>query len=150
MRESTVAPPDRGEQFEHIGNKAQEFIDAGQPVISVDTKKKELVGNYKNNGQTWLPKGQPIEVNTRDFPDKQLGKAVPYGIYDIAHDQGYVNVGMNHDTAEFSVASIKRWWQQLGKERYSQSKRTHDNRRFRRFKRLSSKTLEKRASNIRG
>ena len=123
MRESTVAPPDRDEQFEHIGNKAQEFIDAGQPVISVDTKKKELVGNYKNNGQTWLPKGQPIEVNTHDFPDKQLGKAVPYGIYDIAHDQGYVNVGMNHDTAEFSVASIKRWWQQLGKERYSQSKR---------------------------
>ena len=116
-------PLDRDEQFGHISDKAQEFIDAGNPVISVDTKKKELVGNYKNNGQTWLPKGEPIEVNVHDFPDKQLGKAVPYGIYDIAHDQGYVNVGMNHDTAEFSVASIKRWWQQLGKERYSQSKR---------------------------
>ena len=70
-------------------------------MISVDTKKKELVGNYKNNGRTWLPKGKPIEVNLHDFPDKQLGKAVPYGIYDIAHDHGYVNVGINHDTAEF-------------------------------------------------
>ena len=121
MREGSP-PLDRDEQFGHISNKAQEFLDAGNPVISVDTKKKELVGNYKNNGRTWLPKGKPIEVNLHDFPDKQLGNAVPYGIYDITHDHGYVNVGMNHDTAEFSVASINRWWQPLGKERYRQSK----------------------------
>ena len=121
MREGS-SPLDRDEQFGHISNKAQEFLDAGNPVISVDTKKKELVGNYKNNGCTWLPKGKPIEVNLHDFPDKQLGNAVPYGIYDITHDHGYVNVGMNHDTAEFSVASINRWWQPLGKERYRQSK----------------------------
>lgn len=115
--------PDRDEQFQHINEKAKEYLDEGDPVISVDTKKKEVVGNYKNNGQTWLPKGKPIEVNVHDFPDPALGKAAPYGIYDVGNDQGYVNVGINHDTSEFAVASIRRWWEHLGKERYSRSKR---------------------------
>lgn len=115
--------PDRDGQFRHIGAKAKEFLAAGDPVISVDTKKKELVGNYKNNGQLWLKSGKPLEVNMHDFPDKKLGKAAPYGIYDIGNDQGYVNVGITHDTGEFSVASIRRWWKHLGKERYAKSKR---------------------------
>lgn len=115
--------PDRDAQFQHINTRAQEFLEAGDPIISVDTKKKELVGKYKNNGQTWLPKGKPVQVNTHDFPDKKLGKAVPYGIYDLKHNRGYVNIGINHDTAEFSVASIRRWWTHLGKEHYPQSKR---------------------------
>jgi len=115
--------PDRDAQFQHISQTAKKFLDAGNPVISVDTKKKELVGNYKNNGQIWLSKGKPTEVNMHDFPDKKLGKAIPYGVYNIGDNQGYVNVGINHDTGEFAVASIKRWWQHLGKERYAKSKR---------------------------
>jgi len=115
--------PDRDEQFGHINERAKKFLHAGDPVISVDTKKKELVGNFKNNGRQWLPQGEPIEVSVHDFPDKQLGKAVPYGILDIASNRGYVNVGINHDTGEFSVASIKRWWKTLGKKRYPHAKR---------------------------
>lgn len=115
--------PDRNGQFQHISDTAATYLKAENPVISVDTKKKELVGNYKNNGQQWLPKGQPTEVNTHDFPDKTLGKAAPYGIYDIGKDQGYINVGINHDTSEFAVASIKRWWQHLGKKQYPRSKK---------------------------
>ena len=115
--------PDRDEQFRHINERAKEFLQAGDPVISVDTKKKELVGNFKNNGRQWLPKGEPIEVSVHDFPDKKLGKAVPYGILDIASNRGYVNVGINHDTGEFSVASIERWWKTLGKKRYPYAKR---------------------------
>jgi Rhodopirellula transposase DDE domain len=115
--------PDRDAQFQHISQRAGEFLEAGDPVISVDTKKKELVGNYKNNGRLWLPKAKPLEVNMHDFPDKKLGKAAPYGIYDVGDDQGYVNVGIDHDTGEFSVASIRRWWEQLGKKRYAKSTR---------------------------
>lgn len=115
--------PDRNAQFKHISQTAKQFLDTKDPVISVDTKKKELIGNYKNNGQIWLLKGKPTEVNMHDFPDKKLGKAVPYGVYNIGDDQGYVNVGINHDTGEFAVASIKRWWEHLGKERYAKSKR---------------------------
>lgn len=110
--------PDRDEQFQHINDQAKRVLSGGNPVISVDTKKKELVGNFKNNGQTWLPKGQPIEVQGHDFPDKKLGKAAPYGIYDLTRNEGYVNVGITHDTAEFSVASIRRWWEELGQARY--------------------------------
>jgi hypothetical protein len=109
--------PDRDAQFQHISERAAEFLEAGDPVISVDTKKKELVGHYKNNGRLGLPKGNPIEVNRHDLPDKKLGKAAPYGIYDIGDDQGYVNVGIDQDTGEFSVASIRRWWEHLGKKR---------------------------------
>ncbi len=115
--------PDREAQFQHISERAAEFLEAGDPVISVDTKKKELVGNYKTNGRLWLPKGKPIEVNMHDFPDKQLGKAAPYGVYDVGDDQGYVNVGIDPDTGEFSVASISRWWEHLGKKRYAKSTR---------------------------
>lgn len=115
--------PARDAQFAHINTQASEFLEAGDPVVSVDTKKKENIGHYKNNGQIWLPKKTPTLVNMHDFPDKELGKAVPYGIYDIRHNNGYVNVGINHDTGEFSVASIRGWWEHLGKERYPRSKR---------------------------
>ena len=110
--------PDRDRQFEHIDRTARAAIAAGQPVISVDTKKKELVGTYKAVGREYEPSGQPVEVNTHDFPDKNLGKAVPYGIYDIAGNEGFVSVGISADTAQFSVASILAWWQHLGKTRY--------------------------------
>lgn len=114
--------PDRDAQFQYISLCTKAYLAAGEPVISVDTKKKELVGNFKNPGQCWLPKGKPIEVNVHDFPDPQLGKAVPYGIYEVGAERGYVNVGINHDTAEFAVTSLRRWWQRLGKARY---RRTH-------------------------
>ena len=106
--------PDRNEQFEYIYHTTKDFHDAGQPVISVDTKKKELVGNFKNNGQEWQPKGMPERVNVHDFVDKELGKAIPYGIYDLIKNEGWVNVGIDHDTAAFAVASIKGWWDTMG------------------------------------
>lgn len=115
--------PDRDKQFHYINNIAKRYLSANDPVISVDTKKKELIGNYKNNGRNWLPKGEPLEVNGHDFPNKEKGKAVPYGIYDLKNNQGYVNVGINHDTSEFAVNSIKRWWTYLGKKKFLNSKR---------------------------
>ena len=115
--------PDRDEQFQHINSLSKEYLEASDPVISVDAKKKELVGNYKNPGQRWLPKGKPIEVKMHDFPDKEQGKAVPYGIYDLAADHGYVNVGINHNTAQFAVESIRRWWQHLGQNLYPKAQR---------------------------
>jgi hypothetical protein len=121
--EEGATHPDRDAQFRYIAEKAQEYLQAHAPVISVDTKKKELVGNYKNNGQTWLPKGRPIEVNVHDFPDPNLGKAVPYGAFDVGRNEGYVNVGINHDTGEFAVASIRRWWEHLGRDRYPKTKK---------------------------
>jgi hypothetical protein len=110
--------PDRDAQFEHINTVANTAIKAGQPVISVDCKKKELVGDFKNAGREWHPKGKPELVRVHDFKDKQLGKAIPYGVYDIASNQGWVNVGVDHDTAEFAVNSIRSWWQNLGADRY--------------------------------
>jgi transposase len=110
--------PDRDAQFEHINATVKAALDSGQPAISVDTKKKELVGDFKNGGREWRPKGTPELVRTHDFKDKQLGKAIPYGIYDLADDTGWVNVGIDHDTAQFAVASIQTWWEHLGKERY--------------------------------
>ena len=89
-----------------------------QPVVSVDTKKKELVGDFKNAGQEWQPKGEPEKVNVHDFPDKKLGKAIPYGVYDLASNEGWVSVGIDHDTARFATASILRWWQEMGSERF--------------------------------
>jgi len=115
--------PDRDAQFRHIANQAKAYLSANDPVISVDAKKKELVGNFKNNGRTWLPTGKPIEVNTHDFPDPKQGKVAPYGVYDISSNSGYVNVGINHDTGEFAVASVRRWWEHLGQERYPKSKK---------------------------
>ena len=115
--------PDRDGQFEHIDQTARAAIAAGQPVISVDTKKKELVGTYKAVGREYEPGGRPVQVNTHDFPDKKLGKAVPYGIYDIAGNEGFVSVGISADTAQFSVASILAWWQHLGQTRYPDASR---------------------------
>ena len=115
--------PDRNAQFEHINKRALAMRRQDQPVISVDTKKKELVGEFKNAGQEWEPKGTPQQVNVHDFPDKNLGKAIPYGIYDLANNAGWVSVGIDHDTAEFAVASIRRWWLEMGMQRYPQAKR---------------------------
>jgi len=110
--------PDRNAQFIFIDNKTKLFINYDQPVISVDTKKKELIGNFKNNGQEYAPKETPIEVNAYDFMSKALCKAVPYGIYDIVRNEGWVNMGISSDTAAFAVESIRRWWNGLGKASY--------------------------------
>ena len=110
--------PDRDAQFEHINAKAIAAQAAGQPVISVDTKKKELVGNYKNSGTDYRPKGDPQRVKVHDFEDKELGKVVPYGVYDVGANAGWVSVGINADTAQFAVASIRRWLDAMGRERY--------------------------------
>ena len=110
--------PDRNAQFEYISRRVLSQQRRGEPVVSVDTKKKELVGEFKNAGREWEPKGTPREVNTHDFPDKKLGKAIPYGVYDLASNAGWVSVGIDHDTAEFAVASIRRWWTEMGAERF--------------------------------
>jgi transposase len=110
--------PDRDAQFEHINATAKAAIAAGEPVISVDTKKKELVGEFKNGGREWAPAATPIEVNTHDFPSQAHGRAIPYGVYDIANNEGWVQVGIDHDTAAFAVASIRSWWEHLGAERF--------------------------------
>jgi transposase len=110
--------PNRDAQFLYIANKVEQFQDAGLPIISVDTKKKELIGRFKNGGREWQRKGEPEKVNAHDFADKELGKIVPYGVYDLTHNQGWVSVGINHDTAEFAVATIRRWWKRMGVELY--------------------------------
>ena len=114
---------DRNAQFEYINQQASAFLAARQPIISVDTKKKELVGEFKNNGREWRPKGEPALVNVHDFIDPELGRAVPYGIYDIANNLGWVSVGTDHDTAAFAVQAIRRWWTSMGKPRYPRAKR---------------------------
>lgn len=110
--------PDRNAQFEYINAQARRFQRRGQPVISVDTKKKELVGDFKNAGREWRPRGEPEEVRVHDFQDKELGKAIPYGVYDVTHNQGWVSVGIDHDTAYFATASIRRWWEEMGVQRF--------------------------------
>lgn len=110
--------PDRNEQFEFINKTALSFMGDNAPVISVDCKKKELIGNFKNAGRDWFVKGEAPEVKVYDFIDKELGKAVPYGVYDIAKNEGWVSAGISKDTAEFAVNSIRTWWQQMGKEQY--------------------------------
>ncbi len=117
------AHPDRNEQFEHINAQARTFLRAGEPVISVDTKKKELVGDFANAGKEWRPAGDPEPVRVHDFIDKQLGKAIPYGVYDIGRNEGWVNVGIDHDTAEFAVESIRRWWRRMGRRVYPDASR---------------------------
>jgi hypothetical protein len=114
--------PDRDRQFHYINEQAKQFLRDGEPVISVDTKKKELVGNYKNGGREWERKGRAVEVLSHDFPDPEVPKAVPYGIYDIGNNTGWVNVGMDADTAEFAVESIRQWWRWMGKKRYPKAK----------------------------
>ena len=112
---------DRDAQFVHINETVRTALASGDPVISVDTKKKELIGDFKNAGRELRPKGDPERVRTHDFKDKQLGKVNPYGVYDVAEDAGWVAVGIDNDTAQFAVASIHGWWQQLGRERYPQA-----------------------------
>jgi transposase len=113
-----AAHPDRDAQFRHINAAVKQAVDADEPAISVDTKKKELVGDFKNGGREWRPKGQPVPVRVHDFKDPELGKAIPYGVYDLGEDTGWVNVGISADTAHFAVASIRSWWEQLGRARY--------------------------------
>jgi transposase len=110
--------PDRDAQFEHINEKIRQFQNDSQPAISVDTKKKELVGDFRNGGRELRPKGDPEPVRVHDFTIPELGKVAPYGVYDIAANSGWVNVGIDHDTAAFAVESIRRWWRALGKKRY--------------------------------
>jgi transposase len=112
---------DRDAQFQHINRTGKAFEVAGNPVISVDCKKKELIGQFKNNGREWQASGQETRVNVYDYLSIANGKAVPYGIYDLVHNRGFVNVGIDHDTAEFAVESIRRWWQNVGKDLYSGS-----------------------------
>jgi Rhodopirellula transposase DDE domain len=110
--------PDRDAQFQHINETAAAALEARQPVISVDTKKKELVGDFKAVGREWTPTGKPVQVNTHDFPSHAKGKAIPYGIFDLARNEGWVSVGISFDTAQFAAAAIRGWWQQLGKASY--------------------------------
>jgi hypothetical protein len=114
--------PDRDAQFRHINEQALGALRRKTPVISVDTKKKELVGNYKNPGREWRKAGQPLNVEVHDFPDPKFPKAVPYGVYDIQDNKGWVNVGMSADTAEFAVQSIRYWWRQMGRDRYPKAR----------------------------
>ena len=110
--------PDRNAQFEYINAQVRRLQKRGQPVASVDTKKKELLGNLKNAGQEWQPQGQPEEVRVHDFQDPRLGKVIPYGVYDLTHNQGWVSVGIDHDTAHFAARAIRSWWQDMGRRRF--------------------------------
>lgn len=117
--------PDRDEQFLFIYKKVRSFQRDKQPVISVDTKKKELIGNYKNQGKEWNPKQKPLDVETYDFPDPKTPKAAPYGVYDLTKNEGWVSVGISSDTAEFAVATIKKWWIKMGRKRYPNAKKIY-------------------------
>jgi len=119
--------PDRNAQFEHINNTAKEYLDAGDPVILVDTKKKENIGNFKNKGQEYRPKKAPRKVLDHDFPLEELGKISPYGVYNLNNNTGFVNVGTSHDTSEFAVESISRWWETVGKHTFPDKKRIYIN-----------------------
>jgi hypothetical protein len=114
--------PDRDAQFRHINDEVVAFQTSGQPVISVDTKKKELVGNFRNAGREWRPKGEPERVEVHDFMVPENGKAIPYGVYDLTRNAGWVSVGVDHDTAAFAVRTIKRWWQSMGRSAYPRAK----------------------------
>ena len=115
--------PDRDGQFNHINRRAEAFRKSGDPVVSVDTKKKELIGDFRNGGREWRPRGDPEKVRVHDFKDEALGKAVPYGVYDVGADAGWVSVGVDHDTAEFAVETLRRWWRNLGAAAYPESGR---------------------------
>ena len=134
--------PDRDAQFRHIGATVRRCLSEGSPVISVDTKKKELIGNYDNAGQQWLPARQPIKVQGHDFPTPDVPRAYPYGIYDIGRNTGFVNVGTDHDTGAFAVASIRGWWRQEGETDLSGCKNDTDHRRRRWEQRLAVAPLE--------
>ncbi len=114
--------PDRNAQFEYISQQVRRLQKRGQPVVSVDTKKKELVGDFKNAGQEWRPQGEPEEVRIHDFQDPALGKAIPYGVYDLANNQGWVSVGIHRDTAQFAACTIRRWWEDMGATRFPRAR----------------------------
>jgi transposase len=113
--------PDRNAQFAYINKQVRAFQERSQPVVSIDAKKKELVGDFANKGQEWQPQGTPDEVGTHDFPDQHLGKAIPYGVYDMTTNHGWVSVGIDHDTAQFATATLRRWWQAMGSQLYPQA-----------------------------
>ena len=113
--------PDRNAQFEYIYRQVRAVQRRGQPVISVDTKKKELVGDFKNGGRQWRPQGEPAEVRVHDFMDKNLGKVIPYGVYDLTHNEAWVSVGTDHDTAQFAVETVRRWWRKMGSQRFPEA-----------------------------
>jgi hypothetical protein len=115
--------PDRNAQFLYINDRVKRFLYAGQPVISIDTKKKENLGNYSNKGREYHHKGEPLETNMHDFPNKELGKAIPYGVYDIGRNEGWVNIGIDHDTAQFAANSVRRWWTRMGHHRFPSATR---------------------------
>ena len=117
------AHPDRKAQFEYLNQKVKRYMQAGQPVISVDTKKKELIGDFKNGGREWRPQGDPERVRIHDFVIRERGRATPYGIYDLAQNAAWVSVGVDHDTSAFAVESIRRWWYSMGKSTYPQATR---------------------------
>jgi hypothetical protein len=114
--------PDRNAQFEYINATVKKFQRGGQPVISVDTKKKELIGEFRNSGKEWRPKGEPESVLVHDFIDKELGKVIPYGVFDLSENKGWVSVGIDHDTAHFACEAIRRWWKKMGSKRYRDAK----------------------------
>ncbi len=118
-----LSPPERDAQFVYINEQVKKFLKRGEPIISVDTKKKERVGEFKNPGKTWRPKGQPRQVHSHDFPHLGEGPAIPYGAYDIERNEGFVNVGVSRDTAEFAVESVRRWWKLVGRVHYAKAKR---------------------------
>jgi transposase len=122
-RHEGTSHPDRNAQFEYINATADRFLQAKQPVISVDTKKKELIGNFRNGGREWQPKGQPPEVLVHDFPGDAVAKAIPYGVYDMARNEAWVSVGRDHDTPAFAVASIRQWWKVMGRRAYPNARR---------------------------
>ena len=140
-----TAHPDRDAQFVYLNKEVGRFMKAGQPVISVDTKKKELVGEFSNGGAEWHPIGEPTRTKTHDFVDKELGRAVPYGVYDLANDEGWVSVGDTADTASFAVEAIRRWWDSMGQPRFPDATKLLDHRRCRRIQRLPGQALEGRA-----
>jgi hypothetical protein len=117
--------PDRDDRFRYISEMVKQFQRRGRPVVSVDTKKKELVGDFKNTGRTWRPRGKPDEVRVHDFMDPELGKVIPYGVYgvyDVTHNEGWVSVGIDHDTARFAAAALRRWWRKMGSKRYPKAR----------------------------
>jgi len=113
----------RDEQFRYLNGQVKKYLTRGEPVLSIDAKKKERVGNFKNSGETWRPKGEPLEVNVYDYPHLGEGPAIPYGAYDVLRNQGFVNVGMSHETAEFAVESLRRWWKLFGRRHYPRARR---------------------------
>ena len=142
--------PDRDAQFRHLNARIAEFREAGEPAVSVDTKKKEQLGEYYRDGQTWRPKGNPVKVRDHDFPDAELGKIAPYGVYDIAANRGFVSVGTSCDTGAFAVNALRLWWQQEGAARYPHATRLLVTCRFRRLQRRPLPAVERPAGSARG